>query len=126
MPTWIRPRVDVLETGCGDPAGLCAARDRIDTVVSALDGIRRVIVEAQRVLIDTAARAGVQRFVPRDYSTDYRRIAFGSNRNVELRREFAAYVDAAPDPGNLGERRVHRDPDWASLLISFDIHRLQS
>jgi nucleoside-diphosphate-sugar epimerase len=33
--------------------------------------------------------------VPSDYSSDYRRIAVGSNRNFELRREFAAGLDAA-------------------------------
>lgn len=36
------------------------------------------------------------RFIPSDYSADYRSIAPGSNRNFEIRREFAAEVDAAP------------------------------
>jgi hypothetical protein len=37
-------------------------------------------------------------FIPSDHSADYRQIALGSNRNFELRREFAAYLHAAPIP----------------------------
>lgn len=36
------------------------------------------------------------RFIPSDYSADYRGVTPGSNRNFELRREFAADLDAAP------------------------------
>ena len=90
------PRVDVVETTYADPQALAGSLAGIDTVVSALSGTRPVIVDAQRVLLDAAARAGVARFIPSDYSADYRRIALGSNRNLELRREFAADVDAAP------------------------------
>lgn len=41
--------------------------------------------------------AGVKRFVPSDYSGDYRRIARGSNRNFELRRQFAGDLVSARD-----------------------------
>jgi len=65
-------------------------------VVSALSGTRSVVVDAQRALLAATVDAGVPRFVPSDYSADYRRIDPGSNRNVELRRVFATDVDAAP------------------------------
>jgi uncharacterized protein YbjT (DUF2867 family) len=55
-----------------------------------------VIVDAQRILLAAAGATGVPRFIPSDYSSDYRQIAIGSNRNFELRREFAADLDAAP------------------------------
>lgn len=90
------PRVDVVETSYADLVALSAALAGVDTVVSALSGTRPVIVDAQRVLLQAAVRAGVPRFIPSDYSADYRQIALGSNRNFELRREFAADVDAAP------------------------------
>jgi hypothetical protein len=70
--------------------------DGVDVVVSAVSGARPVIVDAQRALLAAAVDAGVPRFVPSDYSADYRRITPGSNRNFELRREFQADVDAAP------------------------------
>jgi len=90
------PRVEVVEAEYADPAALDAAVAGVDTVVSALSGTRPVIVDAQRALLDAAVRTGVPRFVPSDYSADYRQIAIGSNRNLEMRREFAADVDAAP------------------------------
>jgi uncharacterized protein YbjT (DUF2867 family) len=90
------PRVEVVETTYADPAALAIHLDGVETVVSVLSGTRPVIVDAQRVLLQAAVRAGVARFVPSDYSADHRRIAPGSNRNLELRREFAADLDAAP------------------------------
>lgn len=79
-----------------DPDALRAAMDGVDVVISAVSGARPVIVDAQRALLAAAVNAGVPRFIPSDYSADYRRITPGSNRNFELRREFQADVDAAP------------------------------
>ncbi|MGB3764226.1 MAG: NmrA family NAD(P)-binding protein [Ornithinimicrobium sp.] len=89
-------RVDVVEASYSDPAALAAATSGAHTVVSAVSGIRPVIVDAQHALLTAALSAGVQRFIPSDFSADYRQIARGSNRNFELRREFAAELDAAP------------------------------
>jgi uncharacterized protein YbjT (DUF2867 family) len=88
-------RVAVVAAAYDDPEALEAAVRGADVVVSAVSGTRAVIVDAQRALLDAAVRAGVERFLPSDYSADYRRISVGSNRNFELRREFAADVDAA-------------------------------
>ena len=89
-------RVDVVEASYADRGALTTAVEGVDVVVSAVSGTRPVIVDAQRALLAATVDAGVPRFVPSDYSSDYRQIALGSNRNFELRREFAADVDAAP------------------------------
>ena len=89
-------RVRIVEAAYSDESALVSALDGVDVVVSAVSGTRPVIVDAQRQLLAAAVKAGVARFIPSDYSADYRRIAIGSNRNFELRREFAADVDAAP------------------------------
>ena len=89
-------RVDVVPADYADHAALTAAADGADVVVSAVSGTRPVIVDAQRALLRAAVAAGVPRFVPSDYSADYRQITPGSNRNFELRRELAADLDAAP------------------------------
>ena len=89
-------RVEVAAAAYSDHAALTAALAGADVVVSAVSGTRPVIVDAQRALLRAAVAAGVPRFVPSDYSADYRRISPGSNRNFELRRELAAEVDAAP------------------------------
>ena len=63
------------------------------TVVSALQGLRDVIVGTQGALLEAAVAAGVQRFIPSDYSLDFFKTAPGSNRNLDLRREFHAKLN---------------------------------
>ena len=65
-------------------------------VVSALSGLRDVIVDTQKRLLDAAVAAGVPRFIPSDYSIDYTKLPNGSNRNLDLRREFNQRLDQAP------------------------------
>ena len=65
-------------------------------VVSALSGLRDVIVDGQKRLLDAAVAAGVPRFIPSDYSIDYTCLPSGSNRNLDLRREFNQRLDHAP------------------------------
>jgi uncharacterized protein YbjT (DUF2867 family) len=89
-------RVEVATAAYDDPAALRRAMQDVDVVVSAVSGTRSVIVDAQRALLAAAVDAGVQRFIPSDYAADYRSITPGTNRNFELRREFAADLDAAP------------------------------
>jgi nucleoside-diphosphate-sugar epimerase len=62
-------------------------------VVSALQGLRDVIVETQTVLLDAAIKAGVPRFIPSDYSIDFTKFSAGENRNLDLRRDFHTHLD---------------------------------
>ena len=68
-------------------------------VVSALQGLRDVIVDAQSVLLDAAVAAGVPRFIPSDFSIDFTRLPAGENRNLDLRREFLGRLDQASIAG---------------------------
>ena len=65
-------------------------------VVSALSGLRDVIIDAQKVLLDAAVAARVPRFIPSDYSLDFRKFTDGENRNLDLRRVFHTYLDTQP------------------------------
>jgi len=65
-------------------------------VVSALAGLRDVIVDAQTVLLEAAVKVKVPRFIPSDYSLDFTRLPVGQNRNLDLRREFHARLARAP------------------------------
>jgi uncharacterized protein YbjT (DUF2867 family) len=67
-----------------------------ECVVSCVAGLRDVIVEAQNVILQAALQAGVPRFVPSDFSTDFTRLVPGQNRNFDLRRDFHRTLDAAP------------------------------
>ncbi len=88
--------VEVAEVEFGDAAGLAQACARGSCVVSALSGLRPVIVDAQTALLDAAVAAGVPRFIPSDYCIDYTRLPRGTNRNLDLRAEFRERLDAAP------------------------------
>lgn len=65
----------------------------VSCVVSCLAGLREVVIDAQKVLLDAAIEAGVPRFIPSDYSLDFTKFSYGENRNLDLRREFHEYVD---------------------------------
>lgn len=88
--------VVIVEVDFNDPAALTQACAGAACVVSALSGLREVIVDAQTRLLDAAVAAGVPRFIPSDYSIDFTRLPEGSNRNLDLRREFGRRLDQAP------------------------------
>ncbi len=71
-----------------------ACRDA-DCVVSALNGLREVIIDRQSILLEGAESAGVPRFISSDYSADFTRTSPGLNRNLDLRREFMNHADQA-------------------------------
>ena len=75
---------------------VAAACTGASCVVSALNGLREVIVDRQGVLLDAAVKAGVPRFIPSDYAADFTKTTPGDNRNFDLRREFMARADRAP------------------------------
>lgn len=88
--------VTVVEADYDDAAALRRACEGVDVVLSTVSGVRSVIVDAQSRLLAAAVAAGVPRFIPSDYAADYRRVAPGSNRNFEMRRDFARVLDRAP------------------------------
>lgn len=65
----------------------------VSCVVSSLAGLREVVIDAQKVLLDAALAAGVPRFIPSDFSLDFTKFSAGENRNLDLRREFHQYLD---------------------------------
>jgi uncharacterized protein YbjT (DUF2867 family) len=88
--------VDVRRVDLTDAAALAEACAGVACVVSALAGLRDVIVEGQSALLAAAVAAGVPRFIPSDFCSDYTCLPAGENRNFDLRREFRARLDAAP------------------------------
>jgi hypothetical protein len=64
-------------------------------IVSAVQGLRDVIVDGQTRLLRAAERAGVQRMIPSDYALDFFKTPDGGNRNLDLRRDFNGVLDAS-------------------------------
>jgi uncharacterized protein YbjT (DUF2867 family) len=79
----------------GSQASVAEACSGAACVVSALSGLREVIVEMQTVLLNAAVEAGVPRFIPSDFSIDFTKLPDGTNRNLDLRREFHQSLDKA-------------------------------
>ncbi len=80
----------------GSISELTGACSGASCVVSALQGLRDVIVEAQTALLDAAIEAGVPRFIPSDYSIDFTKLSGGENRNLDLRRDFHERLGSRP------------------------------
>lgn len=65
----------------------------VSCVVSAVAGLGDVIIDLQKRILDGAIQAGVPKFIPSDFCTDYTDLVPGENRNLDLRRDFRAYLD---------------------------------
>ena len=87
--------VEVAQADAADVDSVARACAGAACVVSALNGLRDVIVDRQGVLLDAAVKAGVPRFISSDYSADFTKTEPGRNRNFDLRREFMARADKA-------------------------------
>jgi NAD(P)-dependent dehydrogenase (short-subunit alcohol dehydrogenase family) len=88
--------VTLVPANPADVDEMAAAVSGAGCVVSALNGVREVMIGRQGVLLDAAVKAGVPRFIPSDFAADFTKTGPGRNRNYDLRREFMARVDAAP------------------------------
>ena len=88
--------VEIVEVDFNSVAALTQACAGAACVVSAVSGLREVIVDLQTRLLDAAVAAGVPRFIPSEYSIDFTKLPEGSNRNLDLRREFGRRLDQAP------------------------------
>lgn len=88
--------VTVIQSEMTNAQELATAFEGVSVVVSAVQGLHDVIVDTQSIVLDAAVAAGVPRFIPSDFSTDFTKLPAGDNRNFDLRREFRTYLDKAP------------------------------
>lgn len=91
-----RVGADVVAVDYADPVQLARACGGAACIVSALAGLGNVILDAQSSLLEAAVASEVPRFIPSDFAIDFYRMPQGYNRNLDLRREFAKRLDAAP------------------------------
>ncbi len=88
--------VSIAELDFSSVAELTAACTGAACVVSALNGLDDIILTKQATLLEAAIAAGVPRFIPSDFSLDFTKTSPGSNRNLDLRREFERKLETAP------------------------------
>jgi len=85
--------VDVFSVDLSNEQELIGACSHVSCVVSALAGLREAILETQTKLLNAAVAAGVPRFIPSDFSSDFTLMPTGENRNFDLRKEFHQILD---------------------------------
>lgn len=88
--------VHIVQVDFNNIAELAKACAGATCLVSALSGLREVIVNVQHNLLQGAIAAKVPRFIPSDYCIDFMGLPKGSNRNLDLRREFHEIIEQAP------------------------------
>ncbi|MEH2039702.1 MAG: aromatic alcohol reductase [Nostoc sp.] len=81
----------IVEGDVMQPETLLPACAGVDVVVSAI-GNNDVTVPGQKNLIDAAKQQGVKRFIPSDYSVDYRKLDYGDNDNLDMRKKVFEYL----------------------------------
>jgi len=96
VATLLQLGVEVQRADFADHAALTLACVGASCVVSVLAGLHEVIVDTQTQLLNAAVAAGVPRFIPSDFASDYTQQLPGANRNFDLRRAFQARLDQAP------------------------------
>jgi uncharacterized protein YbjT (DUF2867 family) len=84
----------IVEGNVMQPETLLPACAGVDVVVSAI-GNNEVTVPGQKNLIDAAKQQGVKRFIPSDYSVDYRKLDYGDNDNLDKRKEVLEYLQGS-------------------------------
>ncbi|MEN3794460.1 NmrA family NAD(P)-binding protein [Fulvimarina sp. MAC3] len=92
----LTPDIEQVTVEFSDSVALTRAVTGAASIVSALNGTGPVILGAQGRLLDAAVAARVPHFIPSDFCLDYLATRPGDNRNMDLRREFASRLDAAP------------------------------
>ncbi len=88
--------VHIYEVNMSDKMEIAKNLANVGCLVSALAGLEDVILDNQKTLLDAAIIAGVPRFIPSDFSLDFTNLIPGKNRNLDMRRSFHSYIDAAP------------------------------
>ena len=88
--------VEIIEVKLFNKDELIVACQGAIGVVSAVAGLRDVIINTQLELLYAAIAAGVPHFIPSDFSSDFTGIPEGENRNFDLRKEFQVHLDNSP------------------------------
>ncbi|ANE53369.1 NmrA family protein [Flavisolibacter tropicus] len=96
LPSLQQQKVKIISVDFNNPEQLKQACKGGTCLVSALNGLEDVMIDVQTQLLTAALEAGVPRFIPSDYCIDYTKLSYGSNRNLDLRKQFNERLDQAP------------------------------
>ncbi|WP_213805117.1 NmrA family NAD(P)-binding protein [Granulicella sp. dw_53] len=86
----------IVEVNLRNPDQVAKVCEGASCVVSALLGLRDVIVDTQQTLLEGSIKASVPRFIPSDFSFDYKKWPRHEDRTLDLRRDFSLNNQAIP------------------------------
>ena len=84
----------IVEGDLMKPDSLLSVCEGVDVVVSAV-GNNKTTVPGQKNAIDAAKQQGVKRFIPSDFSVDYRKLDYGDNDNLDMRKQVLEHLTAS-------------------------------
>ena len=93
VDTLAKMGVEIVTVDMHNEQEVTVALKDVTCVVSALAGLHDVIVDTQLILLNAAVAAGVPRFIPSDFSSDFTQMPKGENRNFDLRKKFHEQLD---------------------------------
>lgn len=82
----------LVEGNMMEPDSLAGAMEGVHTVVSTIGNDPEQFVTGQTNLLRAAEQAGVKRFIPSDFSSDYHAPQRGENFNMDMRKDFFAIL----------------------------------
>ena len=90
-------RYEILEADYESIHSLEKACHGGSVVLSTVSGLEPVVIDFQTRLIQASVNSGIKRFIPADFAVDYRQIAKGENRNLNLLEQFRKIADNTKD-----------------------------
>ncbi len=77
-----------VEGDVSDFDSLVTAARGVDVIISSLNNEPELIIDGQTRLLEAGEKAGAKKFIPSDFSVDYRKLDFGDNANLDMRKTF--------------------------------------
>lgn len=112
--------VSFVEGDLLNPSTLRAACEGVEAIVSAVSGDKEMMVAGQTNLIEAAASKGVRRMIPSDFSVDYRKLDWGDNYNLDMRKKVFSVLENSPLDYTLILNGCFTDILFSSFLNVFD------
>jgi nucleoside-diphosphate-sugar epimerase len=103
-----------------NPFSLLAACEGVEAIVSAVSGDEKMMVTGQTNLIEAAVAKGVRRMIPSDYSVDYRKLDWGDNYNLDMRKKVFSALESSQLDYTLILNGCFTDILFGSFLNVFD------
>jgi nucleoside-diphosphate-sugar epimerase len=103
-----------------DLPSLLKACENVDAIVSAVSGSEEMAVTGQLNLIEAATAKGVRRMIPSDYSVDYRKLDWGDNYNLDMRKKVFSALESSQIDYTLILNGCFTDILFGSFLNVFD------